>query len=169
MSMRRLAAFLLPGLLGAGITAPVPRTASGATDADIERWAAAWNSHDIDKVVALFSSDAVVDQPSNPKPLDAKTLRTFFSMIFRAYPDFHITIEDKVLDGWKAVTIERVTGHWRGVYTDPTTGKTAQPNGKAFDHPGAMYIVYDARHEIKRLRIFWDQLTVDRQLGIPPH
>jgi len=157
MSMRRLAAFLLPGLLGAGITAPVPRTASGATDADI------------DKVVALFSSDAVVDQPSNPKPLDAKTLRTFFSMIFRAYPDFQITVEDKVLDGWKAVTIERVTGHWRGAYTDPTTGKTAQPNGKAFDHPGAMYIVYDARHEIKRLRIFWDQLTVDRQLGITPH
>jgi hypothetical protein len=50
-------------------------------------------------------------------------LRAFFGMIFKAYPDFHITVEDKVLDGWKGVTIERVTGHWTVPYTDPATGR----------------------------------------------
>jgi hypothetical protein len=31
-----------------------------------------------------------------------------------------------------------------------------------------MYIVYGPNHLIKRLRIFWDTLTVDRQLGVKP-
>jgi steroid delta-isomerase-like uncharacterized protein len=143
--------------------------ADGANSADIARWSSAWNSHDINKVAALFSSDAVVDQPSNPKPLNTKTLRTFFHMIFVAYPDFHISVQDQVLQGWKAVTIERVTGHWRGPYTNPATGKITQPNGRAFDHPGAMYIVYGSDHKIKLLRIFWDTLVVDKQLGITPN
>jgi hypothetical protein len=95
----------------------------------------------------------VVNQPSNPKPLNYRSVPSFFHMIFVAYPDFHIAVEDKVLDGWKAVTIERVTGHWRGPYTNPATGKTTQPNGRAFDHPGAMYMVYNSDHKIKLLRI----------------
>jgi steroid delta-isomerase-like uncharacterized protein len=155
-----LAAVLLPSAGGAA--------SDGANPSDIARWSAAWNSHDITKVVALFSPDVVVDQPSNPKPLNATRLRGFFTMIFRAYPDFHIQVEDDLFDGWKAVTIERVTGHWRGAYTDPATGKTAQPNGRFFDHPGVMYMVYNRDHKIKLLRIFWDRLTVDQQLGTLP-
>jgi len=151
--MQSSRAFLLAGgLIAASLARPALAVADGANSADIIRWSNAWNSHDIDKVVALFSSDVVVDQPSNPKPLNATTLRAFFHMIFVAYPDFHIAVEDAVLDGWKAVTIERVTGHWTGPYTDPATGKTAQPNGRAFDHPGAMYIVYGGDHKIKLLR-----------------
>jgi steroid delta-isomerase-like uncharacterized protein len=162
--------FLLAGVLAAAMLgSSTLAKADGANAADIVRWSNAWNSHDIDKVAALFSSDCVVEQPSNPKPLNAKSLRTFFHMIFVAYPDFHISVQDQVLEGWKAVTIERVTGHWRGPYTNPATGKTTQPNGRAFDHPGAMYIVYGSDHKIKLLRIFWDTLVVDKQLGITPN
>ena len=155
--------------LAAGLmTSSASAASDGANASDIERWSDAWNSHNIDKVVALFSPDVSVDQPSNPKPLNAKSLRTFFKMIFVAYPDFHIAVEDRVLDGWKAVTIERVTGHWRGPYTNPATGKTTRPNGRAFDHPGAMYIIYGPDHTIKKLSIFWDTLVVDKQLGVAP-
>ena len=150
------------------LPASVPAAQGGVSSADISRWSSAWNSHQISKVAALFSADAVVDQPSNPKPLNAAGIKTFFEMIFTAYPDFHISVEDAVLDGWKAVTIERVTGHWRGPYTSPTTGRTAQPNGRGFDHPGAMYMVYGTDRRIKLLRIFWDTQTVDHQLGIAP-
>jgi len=31
-----------------------------------------------------------------------------------------------------------------------------------------MYIVYKPDHKIKLLRIFWDRLTVDQQLGVTP-
>jgi steroid delta-isomerase-like uncharacterized protein len=169
MLARAILLVLLASTLGVSVPAgPVEARPDGANAADIERWTNAWNSHDINKVTALFSPDVVVDQPSNPKPLNAAGLRAFFRGIFVAYPDFHITVEDKVLDGWKAVTIERVTGHWRGPYTNPATGKTAPPNGRAFDHPGAMYIVYGPGHKIKLLRIFWDTLMVDKQLGVRP-
>jgi steroid delta-isomerase-like uncharacterized protein len=159
---------ILATALASAASASSIASPDGANAADIARWSAAWNSHEISQVVALFSPDAVVDQPSNPKPLNATSLRAFFGMIFKAYPDFHISVEDKVLDGWKAVTIERVTGHWTGPYTDPATGKTTPPNGRAFDHPGAMYIVYGSDYRIKLLRIFWDRLIVDEQLGIKP-
>lgn len=155
-------------LIGAMLPSSVFAAQNGVSTADITRWSNAWNSHDINKVAALFSPDAVVDQPSNPKPLNAASLRKFFGMIFTAYPDFHISVQDQILDGWKAVTIERVAGHWSGPYTNPSTGKTAMPNGRAFDDPGAMYIVYGTDHKIKLLRIFWDTLVVDKQLGIKP-
>jgi steroid delta-isomerase-like uncharacterized protein len=167
MNMRRLvlrlgclATFLAPLAAGAQST--------GASADDVARWAAAWNSHDIAQVEALFAPGAVIDQPSNPKPLGRADVPKFFGMIFTAYPDFHVDVQDAVLEGWKAVTIERVTGHWRGPYTDPATGTTTPPNGRAFDHPGAMYIVYGPDHKITRLQIFWDTLVVDKQLGVVP-
>lgn len=136
--------------------------------ADIQHWTEAWNSHDIDKVAALFSANVTVYQPENPKPLGGASLRDFFSMIFKAYPDFHIEVEDFLIDGLKAVTIERVTGRWSGPFTDPATGETSQGNGRAFDHPGVMYLIYSPDHKIRQLRIYWDRLTVDQQLGIKP-
>ena len=135
---------------------------------DIDRWTAAWNSHDIDQVSALFAPDVVIYQPENPKPLDAKGLRGFFSMIFTAYPDFKIEVQDALIDGMKAATFERVTGTWRGPFVDPATGKSTPGNGRAFDHLGVMYIVYNPDHKIREVRIYWDRLTVDQQLGIKP-
>lgn len=150
------------------VLAAMPAKASPIGQADIQRWSKAWNSHDIDQVTALFSKDVVIYQPENPKPLDHAGLRSFFSMIFRAYPDFRITVEDALIDGRKAATFERVTGTWSGPFTDPATGKTTPGNGRAFDHPGVMYLVYNPDHSIRELRIYWDRLTVDQQLGITP-
>jgi steroid delta-isomerase-like uncharacterized protein len=152
-------------ILGAQSTRAAP-TPIGT--ADIERWVEAWNSHDITKVEDLFSQDVSVYQPENPKPLNKASLRGFFSMIFKAYPDFHIVVVDALIDGSKAATFERVTGTWTGRFTDPATGKTTPGNGRAFDHPGVMYLVYNPDHSIKELRIYWDRLTVDQQLGITP-
>jgi hypothetical protein len=93
--------------------------------ADIRRWTDAWNSHDIDKVAALFSSDVTIYQPENPKPLGSAGLRGFFSMIFTAYPDFHIVVQDALIHGSKAATFEQVTGTWSGPFTDPATSSSA--------------------------------------------
>ena len=137
------------------------------THADIQTWADAWNSHDIDKVMALFSPDVIIHQPSNPKPLDMAGVHGFFSMIFNAYPDFHVEVTDAVVDGLKGVSVERVTGTWSGSYTDPATGKTMPGNGRKFDHPGVMVLTYRPDHNIKEVYIYWDRLTVDQQLGVP--
>lgn len=135
---------------------------------DLQGWQFAWNTHDIDTVLALFASNVVIHQPSNPKPLNLAGARKFFSMIFTAYPDFHVQVTDSVIEGLKAVSIERVTGTWLGAFTDPATGVTAQPNGKTFDHPAVMIITYRADHKITQVDIYWDRLTVDQQLDIHP-
>jgi steroid delta-isomerase-like uncharacterized protein len=136
--------------------------------ADIQRWSDAWNSHDIDTVMALFTPDVVINQPANPKPLESAGIRDFFTMIFKAYPDFHVDVTDALVDGLKGVSVERVTGTWSGPYTDPATGVTTPGNGRKFDHPGAMVLTYRPDHKISRVDIYWDQLMVERQLGILP-
>ena len=139
------------------------------THQDVTRsWADAWNSHDITKVLALFAKDIEIDQPENSKPLDYDGARKFFSMIFKAYPDFHVTVVQAIVDGRSAVSVERVTGTWTGPFVNPKSGKVTPGNGRHFDHPGAMVLLYDANGKIRHVSIYWDQLTVDRQLGITP-
>jgi steroid delta-isomerase-like uncharacterized protein len=155
----------------AGMTVPAIPVASNAGPidrTDLAHWEAAWNSHDIDTVLTLFTPDVVINQPSNPKPLDLAGARGFFAMIFKAYPDFHIAVTDSVIEGLKAVSIERVTGTWSGPFTDPATGVTTPGNGRQFDHPGVMVLTYRPDHRISRLDIYWDRLMVDQQLGIKP-
>jgi len=141
---------------------------SPITHADVDHWANAWNSHNIDQVMAMFSPDVQIDQPENPKPLDYAGTRSFFSMIFRAYPDFHVDVKQAVVEGMTAVSVERVTGTWSGPFVDPASGKSTPGNGRSFDHPGVMLIQYGEDHKITHVSIYWDQLTVDRQLGITP-
>jgi steroid delta-isomerase-like uncharacterized protein len=166
---------MIKRLLNAAIlgSAAILLGATGAeppvTHQDVTRnWADAWNSHDITKVLALFAKDIEIDQPENSKPLDYDGAWKFFSMIFKAYPDFHVTVVQAIVDGRSAVSVERVTGTWTGPFVNPSTGKAIPGNGRHFDHPGAMVLLYDANGKIRHVSIYWDQLTVDRQLGITP-
>jgi steroid delta-isomerase-like uncharacterized protein len=150
-------------------TSSAPSSVQGPiSHADIQRWADAWNSHDIETVLALFTPDVVINQPANPKPLESAGVRAFFTMIFKAYPDFHVDVTDAIVDGLKGVSVERVTGTWSGPYTDPATGVTTPGNGRQFDHPGAMVLTYRPDHKISRVDIYWDQLMVARQLDLLP-
>jgi steroid delta-isomerase-like uncharacterized protein len=162
--------FLIPLSIATACLAAAPALADPApiSQADVDRWGAAWNSHDIDTVAALFTPDVSIEQPANPKPLDAKGLRGFFGMIFKAYPDFHVVIRQAVIQGSTAVSIEQVTGTWSGPFVDPATGVSTPGNGRKFDHPGAMVLDYAPDHRIKHVAIYWDQLTVARQLGTIP-
>jgi steroid delta-isomerase-like uncharacterized protein len=153
---------------GVGQAAAGRQSGEAITHEDVDRWAAAWNSHDIDTVAALFTPDIAIDQPENGKPLDAKSLRSFFGMIFKAYPDFHVVVQQAIVDGTTAVSVERVTGTWSGAFVNPTTGVSVPGNGRTFDHPGVMVIEYASDHRIRHVSIYWDQLTVDHQLGIKP-
>ncbi|MGA8324525.1 MAG: ester cyclase [Candidatus Cybelea sp.] len=108
--------------------AAIPLGATSAeppvTHQDVTRnWADAWNSHDISKVLALFAKDIEIEQLENDKPLDYEGARKFFSMIFKAYPDFHVTVVQAIVDGRSAVSVEHVTGTWTGPFVNPKSGK----------------------------------------------
>lgn len=137
------------------------------THADVEHWLAAWNSHNIDSIDALFSDEALIYQPQNPKPLTKKTMNPFFEMVFKTYPDIKFAKEGITVEGYDAASWEDVTGTMEGAFTDPSTGVTVQPTGKHFEHHGAMHITYNPDHTIKEVHIIWDQLVVLKQLGLP--
>jgi len=118
--------------------------------------------------MTLFAPGVQIDQRENPKPHDLARTRAFFGMTFRAYPDFHVEVKEAVVEGLTAVSDERVTGIWSGPFVDPTTGKFTPGNGRTFDHPGMMLFHYAPNHTIAHVSIYWDQLTVDRQLSIMP-
>lgn len=154
--------------LGLSSATAAASAAGPITHADIDRWAEAWNSHDVEKVAALFTPDVAIDQPENTTPIGAAGIRPFFGMIFKAYPDFHVEVRQAIVDGDHAVSVEQVTGTWSGPFVDPSTGAATPGNGKKFDHPGAMVLEYASDHRIRRCSIYWDRLVVDHQLGIPP-
>ncbi|HEX7815076.1 ester cyclase [Dyella sp.] len=164
-----MALLALPGMIGgAEQVSAAPVANRPITRDDIDHWAAAWNTHDIKRVLALFSPNVRIDQPSDPQFLDDEGARGFFTVIFRAYSDFHIKVTQTIIEGTNAVSVDRVTGTWRGIYVDPATGRSTPGNGRTFDHPGAMVIHYAPDHPITLVSIYRDQLTVDRQLGVVP-
>jgi hypothetical protein len=121
--MKRLVSTLLIALWATAATAGSPPI----THADVDRWAQAWNSHDIDRVMALFAPTVQIDQPENPKPLDYAGTRAFFGMIFRAYPDFHVQVKQAVVEG--------LSHAWQRSGVRPSGGDAHNLHAGPQDHP----------------------------------
>ena len=140
--------------------------ATEITGADVERWIDAWNSHDIDRIVDLFTDDVVMHQPQNPQPLDKAGLSGFFGMLFGSYSDIRFELQGHTIQGRDVASWERVTGTMTGPFRDPGTGKTIEPTGKSFDILGAMHLTYGEGRRIKEVRIYWDRMLLMQQVGL---
>lgn len=136
------------------------------TEIEIHQWLDAWNSHKIEKILKLFEDDAVVYQPQNPKPLNKDSLNHFFTLLFETYPDIYFKSEGFINQGNEAASWETVTGTMEKPFHDPATGNTVAPTGKQFTIAGAMRIVYNDDKLIKSVRIYWDRLSLNQQLGL---
>jgi steroid delta-isomerase-like uncharacterized protein len=136
------------------------------TGADIQRWIDAWNSHDIDRIVDLFTDDVIMHQPQNPQPLDKAGLSGFFGMLFGSYSDIRFELQGHTIQGRDVASWERVTGTMTGPFRDPVTGRTIEPTGKSFDILGAMHLTYGDGRRIKEVRIYWDRMLLMQQVGL---
>src|SRR5262245_3987272 len=109
----------------------------------------------------LVEPDAVVRNPSPLGVPGAQGLKLLFTMLLRAYPDLHITIEDLIAEGNKVVVRDTVTGTHRGEYMGiAATGKSVTYNE-----------IFIARFVNGRLAEVWgvvDVLAQMRQLGVIP-
>jgi steroid delta-isomerase-like uncharacterized protein len=143
----------------------MPTAESERNKATLRRLIDAMNTNDVEiisrTIDELFEPDVVV---RNPLPLDvpgAQGLKRVFTMLHRAYPDLHITIEDVIAEGNKVVVRNSVTGTHRGEYMGiPPTGKTVTYNE-----------IFIARFVNGRVVEAWgvvDVLAQMRQLGVIP-
>ena len=131
------------------------------------RWLDAWNSHEVDRVLALMTEDVEYHDDAWPKTMRGHTdVREFIEATWRATPD--MTFE--LLAGPYVIPDEpRAAFHWRGKGTH--TGLLDPPGFAATGRPWEIDGVdfHEYRDErICKLRIAFDMMTVSRQLGLMP-
>jgi steroid delta-isomerase-like uncharacterized protein len=133
----------------------------------VQRWEEAWNSHQVDRLLALMTEDIVYDDSGWPRTMRGHAdVREFVESAWRAMPDleFH-TVEGPFLmdDQPKAAF------YWRGTgtFTGPLDPPGLAPTGKRIEFEGCDVQEYrDGR--VCRLRIVFDMMDVSRQIGLSP-
>jgi steroid delta-isomerase-like uncharacterized protein len=134
----------------------------------LERWAAAWNSHEPERLLELMTEDIVYDDSAWPATMRGHAdVRVFLDHAWRAFPDlrFEMTQGPFIVPGQP-----RAAFHWTGTGTNtgPIDPPGFAPTGKHVEFDGADFHEYrDGR--VSRLRIVFDMMDVGVQLGtLPP-
>lgn len=156
-----------------GTTTPAETTSEATPSIEwirddfMPRWADAWDSHEVDRVLALMSEDIEYRDDGWPKPMRGHAdVREFLESNWRAMPDlkFEILAGPYVIPGEPRAAI-----HWRGwaTHTGPIEPPGFAPTGRRWEIDGVDFHEYrDGR--VCKLRVAFDQLSVSRQLGLMP-
>jgi steroid delta-isomerase-like uncharacterized protein len=127
-----------------------------------QAWTAAWNSHDVNAVVALFTEDALYeDVPTNAVSRGAKEIRAFAEFFITAVPDMKVELVSAV--GQSDLKAGHTTIEWIFSGTDKGIYKT----GKQFSVRGVA-VIDMVGEKIARNSDYWDVATLMRQVGLLP-
>jgi steroid delta-isomerase-like uncharacterized protein len=152
-------AILLATLVLPAIAAPPEgKSKADAGAAIAEKWIAAWNSHNPDKMLPLFTNDIVYEDVAFGEVSHGSAeLRKFAASEFEGVPDLELKLLGANLHDSHG-TIE-----WMFSGTDKGVFKT----GKKFSVRGVSVI--DVRDgKISRNLDFYDVATIMRQVGVLP-
>lgn len=135
-----------------------------ATEAIIDRYADAWNRHDVGAILALHTEDAVFENHTSGGTAVGKAqIRTLLDSVFATFPDLqfatrraYFTETVAVLE-WTA-TATHTTPIARGTCNFPPTGKTLGWKG--------MDVLPIRGGLIARKDVYADSISFLRQLGV---
>ena len=124
----------------------------------------AWNSHDVEAIVALHTSDSVFENhTSGGKATGPAAIRELVAGVFRTFPDLHFTTrrlyvrDDLVVQEWTATATHTQTMNVRGK-TCPPTGKIVSWNG--------MDVIPMRDGKVLRKDVYSDSISYLKQLGV---
>ena len=129
----------------------------------LEDWAAAWSSHDAEKVLALFTDDCVYEEVTFGVVTRGKEeLRAFANGAFAAVPDFTFQL-----------TARFAAGDWAGMeWVMSGTHKGDFPGlpatGRRFSSVRGATIIELRGGKIRRNSDYWDAATFMKQVGLLP-
>jgi steroid delta-isomerase-like uncharacterized protein len=132
-----------------------------------ERFLAAWNSHEPDRVLALMTEDVEYRDDAWPKTMRGHAdVREFLDAIWTAFPDmtFELIEGPYVIPGQPRSAV-----YWRSraTHTGPLDPPGLAATGRRWEGEGINVEEYrDGR--VCRLRICFDMLDASRQLGLMP-
>jgi steroid delta-isomerase-like uncharacterized protein len=132
-----------------------------------ERWEAAWNSHQLDRLLELMTEDIVYDDSGWPRTMRGHAdVREFVESAWRAMPD----LEFRMVEGPYLLEGEpKAAFYWKGTgtFTGPLDPPGLAPTGARIEFEGCDIQEYrDGR--VCRLRIVFDMMDVSRQIGLSP-
>ena len=129
---------------------------------------AAWNNHDVDGSLELYSDDVVWQDVGIPEPLRGKeAVRQYVQGWFSAFPDIKLTVTNRL------VTEDQVAGEleWSGTQTGPLQlgpGAPAVPaTGKKVVGKGT-YFVRIKDNKAVEVHTYPDNIGLMIQLGLMP-
>lgn len=121
-----------------------------------QRWCDAWNSHDVSRVLAVFTDDVFYEDVTFGLAVHGSAeLRDFAQFFFTAVPDLHLQCTTTFVAG-RHGSIE-----WVFSGTDVGVFKT----GKRFSVRGGSVIEVRG-HKISRNSDYYDAATIMRQVGL---
>ena len=159
MNCKRLLPLLLALLVLPALAAPPEKKSAGKADSAIaEQWIAAWNSHNPDKMLPLFTDDLLYEDVAFSEVSHGKTeLRKFVAEEYEGVPDLELKLMRADFRG----------GHGTIEWTFSGTDKGVFKTGKKFSVRGVSVI--DLRDgKISRNLDFYDAATIMRQVGLLP-
>jgi steroid delta-isomerase-like uncharacterized protein len=120
---------------------------------------AIWHQRDLAAMDRYFTEDTVDHAAPPGQAPGLAGLKVTFAMIQEAFPDWHITIEDMIVEGDKLVARMSVTGTHRGPFFGiPATGRRIATSG-----------THTLRYAGGKLAEHWshsDDLRMMQQLGV---
>jgi steroid delta-isomerase-like uncharacterized protein len=118
-----------------------------------------WNSGKLDAADELMTRDAIIHEPVAGTPEDLKAVAT---MIRSAFPDWHSSVEEMLVEG------DRVAERWTGRGTHRGEFQGIRPTGKSVAVPGVVfYRIADGK--IAEFRGQFDRMSLLQQLGVIPN
>jgi steroid delta-isomerase-like uncharacterized protein len=88
------------------------------------------NGKNLDRIEELFATNYQAHPPGAPEPLTREAFKQFNHLFLIGFPDLHITVEDEIAEGDKAVLRMTVRGTHQGAFMGiPPTGKHVRWTG----------------------------------------
>ena len=123
-----------------------------------ENWISAWNSHDPDKLTAIFTADVMYeDVPFSAVNQGSAELRKFAASEFEGVPDLRVELANSSIQG----------GHGSIEWTFSGTDAGIFKTGKKFSVRGVS-IVTVKNGKISRNIDYYDVATLMKQVGLLP-
>ena len=130
----------------------------------IDRYNAAWNSHDVDTIVSMHTEDSVFENHvTGDRNLGREAIGRAISGIFSVFPDLAFETrrayvrDDLVVQEWTA------RGTHQGTMT--RSGIEVEPTGRRVEYDG-MEVIPMRDGLVARKDVYSDSITLLRQLGL---
>jgi steroid delta-isomerase-like uncharacterized protein len=139
------------------------RDSAVALEQAIGRYNDAWNSHDLDAIMAMHAPDMVFENHTAGESAEGGAVRGHIGSIFETWPDIEFatrrlyTRDGLVVQEWTA-TATHVNQMRRGELV-------AEPTGKRIEWKGLDVIPFE-NGLVKRKDVYSDSVSILRQLGL---